>query len=236
MDGVLALVGSGEFTPAMDAVDRTLLAATGRERPRVAIVPTASWPDGQDVFHRWAAQGEAHFGALGAEPTPVLLTGRDTADDPALVDALAGADLVYLSGGKPGHLLAALSGTPAGDALRSAHAAGAVVAGCSAGAMVLGGRQLRVGGRGSLQLPVGWDDALGLVPGVVVVPHYDAIAEALIVPIVLAAPAGTTVVGIDEDTAAVGRDGVWQVRGRGRVTVWHGRRRERHRDGGIVSF
>jgi cyanophycinase len=236
VDGVLALVGSGEFTPAMDAVDRALLAATGRERPRVAIVPTASWPDGEPVFRRWAAQGEAHFGALGAVPIPVLLTGRDTADDPALVDAIAGADLVYLSGGKPEHLLDALDGTPAGDALRSAHAAGAVVAGCSAGAMVLGGRQLHVGGRGFLRPPIGWDDALGLIPGIVVVPHYDAIAETLIVPVVLAAPTGTVVVGIDEDTAAVGRDGVWQVHGRGRVTVWHGHRRERHRAGGIVSF
>ena len=236
MNGVLALVGSGEFTPAMDAVDHALLVATGRERPRVAIVPTASWPDGEPVFRRWAAQGEAHFSALGAEPIPVLVTGRDTADDPVLVDAIAGADLVYLSGGKPGHLLEALDGTPAGDALRSAHASGAVVAGCSAGRRGPWRRQLRLGGRGFLRPPIGWDDALGLVPGIVVVPHYDAIAETLVVPVVLAAPAGTTVVGIDEDTAAVGRDGVWQVHGRGRVTVWHGRKRERHRAGGVVSF
>ena len=37
--------------------------------------------------------------------------------------------------------------------------------------------------------------------------------------------------GLDEGTAAVGRDGGWQVRGRGRVTVWRGRHRERFRDG-----
>ena len=57
MDGVVALVGSGEFTDAMREVDLDLLAATGRERPRVAIVPTASWPDGAVVFERWAADG-----------------------------------------------------------------------------------------------------------------------------------------------------------------------------------
>ena len=54
MDGLIALVGSGEFTPAMAEVDRELLAATGRDRPRVAIVPAASWPDGEAVFMRWA--------------------------------------------------------------------------------------------------------------------------------------------------------------------------------------
>ena len=34
--------------------DRGLLAATGRARPRVVILPTASWPDGEDAFERWA--------------------------------------------------------------------------------------------------------------------------------------------------------------------------------------
>jgi len=42
----------------MVEVDRALLAATGRERPRVAIVPAASWPDGEAVFMRWARMGE----------------------------------------------------------------------------------------------------------------------------------------------------------------------------------
>ena len=45
--------------------------------PRVAILPTASYPDGEDVFHRWAAMGVAHFGQLGAEVEPVLVRDRD---------------------------------------------------------------------------------------------------------------------------------------------------------------
>ena len=50
MPGPVALVGAGEFLPAMAAVDAELLAASGRSRPRVAILPTASWPDGEAVF------------------------------------------------------------------------------------------------------------------------------------------------------------------------------------------
>jgi cyanophycinase len=236
MTGVIALVGSGEFTAAMAEVDRGLLAATGRERPRVAILPAASWPDGEVVFMRWAAQGEAHFAALGADPVPVLVRDRASADDAAAAEAIAAADLIYFSGGKPGHLLEVLSGTAAGAALREAHARGAVVAGCSAGAMVMGGYQVRVGGRRFFQLPVSWQDGLGLVPGVIVVPHYDAFPEALVAPLALAAPDGALVVGIDEETALVGRDGQWQVQGRGRVTVWRGRRRERHLAGSAVSL
>jgi len=44
------------------------------------------------------------------------------------------------------------------------------------------------------------------------------------------------VLGIDEDTAAIGRDGSWQVRGTGRVTVWRGRLRERHPAGDIFRI
>ena len=236
MSGVIALVGSGEFTPAMAEVDRGLLAATGRERPTVAIVPAASWPDGEVVFMRWAAQGEAHFAALGAVPVPVLIRDRVSADDPVHVDLIASADLIYLSGGKPGHLLDAFRDTAAGAALREAHARGAVIAGCSAGAMVLGEYQFQVGGRRFLQMPVGWQAGLGLVPGLIIVPHYDAIPETMIAPLALAAPKGAVVVGIDEETALVGGAGGWQVQGRGRVTVWRGSRRERHRAGAAVSF
>lgn len=230
MPGLIVLVGSGEFTPAMQAIDRDLLRAAGRARPRVAVVPTASWPDGDETFRRWIDEGIAHFGALGAEVEGVELRTRSDALDGACAQAIGEADLVYLSGGKPDHLLDVLEGTPACDAIRAVLGRGGVVAGCSAGAMVLASRQARVRGRG-LRFPLGWRPALGLVPESVVLPHYDALPEVLAAAAVLVAPRGTAVLGIDEETALVGRDGSWQVRGRGRVTVWHGARRQRHREG-----
>jgi cyanophycinase len=236
VNGVIALVGSGEFTPAMDDVDRELLASTGRDRPRVAIVPAASWPDGEAVFRGWAERGDAHFSAMGAEVVPVLMTDRKSADDASAAASIASADLVYFSGGKPGHLLAMLRDSAAGAALREAYARGAVIAGCSAGAMVLGGYQPQIGGRGFLRPPFGWQEGLGLAPGLVIIPHYDAIPETLVAPLTLTAPKGALVVGIDENTALVGRDGTWKVQGAGRVTVWRGRRRERHTSGATVSI
>ena len=88
MPGPVALVGAGEFLPAMAAFDAEMLASTGRARPRVAILPTASMPDGRDVFERWAAMGVAHFAELGAEVEPrhvaeafvaLAMAGRTTA-------------------------------------------------------------------------------------------------------------------------------------------------------------
>jgi cyanophycinase len=228
--GSVALVGAGEFLPAMADFDLGLLAATGRPRPRVAILPTASWPDGEATFSRWAEMGVQHFAALGAEVEPVLVRDRADADDAAHVQAIGEADVIYLSGGQPGHLVTALDGSRVGRALWDANRAGAIVAGCSAGAMALADRQFEFRRR-RLPWPLRWRRGLALVPGVAVIPHYDAWPEPLCALMALQGPRGSVIVGIDEDTAMVGHGGAWQVHGRGRVTLWRGRHRERFRAG-----
>ena len=235
MPGPVALVGSGEFLPAMAAFDAGLLAATGRSRPRVAILPTASWPDGPDTFERWLELGAEHFRGLGAEVEPLPVRDRVDANDDAHVQAVGEADLVYLSGGKPGHLSATLGGSRLEMAIVEAHARGAVLAGCSAGAMVLAERHFEFRRR-KLFWPARWCDGLGLVPRISVVPHYDAWPEPLSALLVLQAPRGCAVLGIDEETALVGRDGSWQVHGRSRVTLWRGRQRERFRAGDVFRL
>jgi cyanophycinase len=233
--GPIALVGSGEFLPAMAEIDAGLLAATGRRRPRVAILPTAAWPDGEDVFRRWAAMGAEHFTALGAEVEPVLVRDRFDADDAAHAQAIGEADLIYLSGGKPGHLTSTVVGSPVGSALLAAHARGATLVGCSAGAMTLADRHWDTRRR-RLFWPLRWHEGLGLAPGASVIPHYDAFPEPMAALVVLQSPRDLTTLGIDEETALVGRDGSWQVQGRGRVTVWRGRHRTRYRRGEVFRL
>jgi cyanophycinase len=231
MAGPVALVGAGEFLPVMADLDRFLLAASGSSRPRVAVLPTASYPDGEEVFRRWAAMGVEHFRALGAEVEAVLVRDANDARDPTNAQAVGEADLVYFSGGKSEHLLRTLAGSPVWASALAAHARGAALVGCSAGAMVLAGRQIRF--RRRLPFRPGWDEALRIVPGVAVLPHYDRLPESLAAFVAIQAPRGIAVLGIDEDTALVGRDGVWQVHGRARVTVWRGRHRERLRAGDV---
>lgn len=231
MPGSVALVGAGEFLPVMADLDRRLLAAVGSSRPRVAILPTASYPDGEDVFLRWAAMGIEHFRSLGAEVEAVMVRDAADARDPANAQAVGEADLIYLSGGNPEHLLRVLAGSPVWASALQAHARGATLAGCSAGAMVLAGRQVRL--RRRLLFRPTWDEALRIVPGIAVLPHYDRFPEPLAALMALQAPRGIAVLGIDEDTALVGRDGTWQVEGRARVTVWRGRHRERLRTGDL---
>jgi cyanophycinase len=215
--GALALVGAGEFLPSMRTVDRELLLHSGGDR--VVILPTASAPDGPNVFERWASMGVEHFQALGAHAVAVRAVTREDCLSPRTAALIRDADLVYFSGGKPDYLYRTLEGTPTWQAVLEIHARGGVVAGCSAGAMILGAfipafRFRQLPGRAAL-----WGPAFGLVPDAVVIPHFNEIPRALLRAWIALRAKHTRVVGIDRDTALVGRPGAWEVRGAGAVTI-----------------
>ena len=216
--GALVLAGSGEFLPIMRAVDEEVLRHTPGSPPRVAIVPTASGQEGP-VPHDWIARGVAHFAALGCEAYGVPILGRADADDPAHVAALAGADFVYLSGGSPAWLVDALRDTAAWRAILDVWARGGTIAGSSAGAMALCGTTPIPRFRDTSRPPE-WRPALGLAPGLAVLPHYDRFGGARSGPLLAIAPPDLTILGIDEDTVVMAVDGTATVLGRATVTVW----------------
>jgi cyanophycinase-like exopeptidase len=219
--GPIALVGSGEFLSGMVEVDAYLLGLLARERPRVAIVPTAAAEEGPASVDRWAQLGIVHFQGLGAEPVPVLIGDRDEANDPDRARALADSDLIYFSGGDPAYLVQTLADTAAMTAIKGVHAAGAALAGCSAGAMALAGSTLHW--RASRTGPASWLPGWGIVPALGVLPHFDRMLRnrsEWVDTLVAAAPAGVTVVGIEEHTALLGVDDEWRVFGAGGVHVY----------------
>ncbi len=228
-EGMLALVGSGEYTPAMDNVDRLLL---DRLRPgaRVVLLPTAS---GQEpgMPERWNAQGVAHFEALGAMVTPLLIVQREDAFAPANIEQLASADFFYFSGGDPQYVVETWRDTPAWRALVHQWQQGAVLAGCSAGAMMLGPFTIRIRTIVAGQAPQ-WAPALALLPYLTVIPHFDRLRSfttaAQLRSMLSTRPDGVTVVGVDEDTALLQVDDRWQVQGRQGVTVFSGEGEQVH--------
>ncbi len=221
--GIVALVGAGEFLPTMQPVDAYIIAQM-RETPRVAIVPTASAPDGEGVPQRWAKMGVEHFGKLGAEAEAVMLLTREDADRPEIVEQLANANFVYFSGGKPRYLLETLEGSAAWQAIQHLYQQGGVVAGCSAGAMALGGALF--------DFPQVWRTlpALGLVPGIAIIPHFDEIPKAFSTTIA-STRRQVTVVGVEGGTALVGVGERWIVQGKGGVTVFAEKHKHRYTAG-----
>jgi len=211
--GPIALVGSGEFLPQMNEVDRHLLA--GRN-PRVAILATAAGLEGPETVSRWLAMGRNHFTRLGAEPVPLPVMDADDAAEDDYAAQLAGVGLVYLSGGNPAYLAASLRDSAVWRAIITAWQAGAALAGCSAGAMALSAEAPSVRDRAD-------EAGLGPVAHLAVIPHFDRIAnwDGTFVARRASRPRpGITLIGIDEDTALVGGPTHWTVMGRGTVTVF----------------
>ncbi len=193
----------------MEPVERALIAG----RPaRFVQLATAAAPEGPASLARWHALGAEAAGRLGVEQVVVPVADRADADDPVNASLVAGAGLVYLSGGNPGHLVRTLRGTLVWTAIVTAWREGAALAGCSAGAMALSGSVAPVRRRAATA-----ERGLGVVPGVEVLPHFDRFSAwqpDLPDRRVAAAPPGVRVVGIDEDTALVG--------GLGDTTAWSG--------------
>ncbi|MDE3087447.1 MAG: Type 1 glutamine amidotransferase-like domain-containing protein [Acidobacteriota bacterium] len=210
MDGVgtLALVGGDEWRPGCD-FDAELLAASGGAE--VVVLPTAA---AYEHPEKAVDTATAWFAALGAGVRGLMVLGRADAEDPANAEVVRTARFVYLGGGSPMHLRSVLKASLVWAALLEAWRGGAVVAGSSAGAMVL--TDPMVDPRGGA-LTVG----LGLVEQMAVIPHFgQENAEKVHRSIALAAP-GIAVVGIPERTALVRRpDGSWDQRGQGEVEVF----------------
>jgi cyanophycinase len=220
--GQLILVGSGEFTPAMDDLDREILAGIPKSRARVAIVPTASGLE--DTPETWAELGKTHFAALGAETVPVMVLRRDDAWERRWSDALANVDWVYFSGGRPQHAISVLAGTPFWDEVVRRHRSGAVLAGASAGAMMFGQKSYTPDDFDAAGFPqrVSVRDGLGVLGGHFVIPHFDLLARfprERVQAWIAAWPEGFRGIGIDEDTAVVEGAHGWTVRGRGRAVT-----------------
>ena len=59
MNGQIALLGSGEYLPVMDDVDRYLLENCGADgrKPRVVCLPTAAGREGDASVTRWSKMG-----------------------------------------------------------------------------------------------------------------------------------------------------------------------------------
>jgi cyanophycinase len=222
--GPVALVGSGEFLAVTEAVDAALL--EGRPR-RAVVLPTAAAREGDARMSYWLDLGRTHYEAMGVEPVLLDVRTREDADDPATAARLEGVGLVYLSGGDPHHLSETLAGTALWGAIVAAWKEGAALAGCSAGAMALTSGapdNLRPTGAASRRAPQhpGVANGLGLVGGLTVIPHFDQMERwrpGALEWFASWQPPGTTLLGIEENTALVGDGERWQVQGVGAAWV-----------------
>ena len=222
--GYILLEGGAEFGGDMALPDRRALELAGGLDARISIIPTAAAPDNN---HQRAGQnGVTWFQSLGATDVTVLpLVDKASADDSEVAAALDQSQIIYMLGGFTHYLAQTLIKSAAWQAMRNAHNAGAIIAGSSAGAMVLCDYYYHPAADEVVK-------GLGLIDGACVMPHFNTFGKSWVKRLAQLLPE-TVLIGIDEETGMLndGPDGMWQVYGKGDVTLYRGQENQRFTSG-----
>ncbi|GAB3622070.1 cyanophycinase [Mariniluteicoccus endophyticus] len=218
--GAVYAIGGAEAKLRRRTVLRSFLTSAGGKKARIVVIPTAS-----SLGHEVVEVYQAVFTQIGAaEVDWVRPESREEAADPALVAKIENATGVFMTGGNQVKLSSIITGTAVGDAIVAAHRRGATVGGTSAGASIVADHMIAFGAAGATpkqrmsHLSVG----LGLVRDVVVDQHFQQRNRYGRLLALVAQSPSLLGIGVDEDTAAVFRDGIMSVVGRGSVTVIDG--------------
>jgi cyanophycinase len=216
MQGYLLLEGGAEFGGQMAIPDRRAIELAGGSDALISIIPTAAAPDNN--HQRAGRNGVNWFQSLGATQVQLLpLIDKASANDPAIAASISQSRLIYMLGGFTSYLGQTLAGSASYQAMLAAYEAGAVIAGSSAGAMVMcqyytdhsSGRIV---------------EGLNFLPNTCVLPHHNTFGKGWAQRLTTLLPSAV-LLGIDEHTGMLDDgDGpgktAWRVYGQGAVTLY----------------
>jgi cyanophycinase len=226
--GYLLLEGGAEFDGRMREPDLKAIELAGGFDAPIRIIPTAAAPDNN--HQRAGTNGVRWFKSLGiTDILSVPLIDKLSANDENIAGSLRSAKLIYMLGGFTGYLAETLAGSAAWDAVLQAYRAGAVIAGSSAGAMVMCEFYYDVN-RGQVV------SGLNLLPNSLVLPHHDTFGKSWASRLLEISQ--LALIGIDEQTGMIddGNSKTWSVLGRGAVTLYSNGQLEVYQAGSSFSF
>ena len=213
--GHLVLIGGGDRPPE---IMRLFVALAGGPDAPIVLIPTAA--EDPTAGAERAAEFRNEWGCR--DVTVLDVRGCADASRPDYLAAAERARGVYFLGGDQTRIVNALDGSPLLAAIATAHAAGAVLAGTSAGTACMSAQMLT--GEGNFDVieadNVELWPGLGFFRGVIVDQHFVARRrQNRLLSVVLEHP-DRVGVGVDEATAVwVRPDDTFEVVGRGTVTV-----------------
>ena len=216
MEGYILLEGGAEFGGLMSEPDHRAIELAGGPDAPISIIPTAAAPDNN--HRRAGTNGVTWFKSLGASNVESLpLIDKASSNDPAIANKIRQSRLIYMLGGFTGYLGETLKNSASWQAMLEAYTNEAIIAGSSAGAMVLC-QYYYDPGRSQVV------EGLGLVPNTCVLPHHNTFGEGWAKLMTINLP-NAILLGIDERTGMLddgegGRKIGWQVYGQGAVTLY----------------
>ena len=219
--GALVLIG-GACTPEGDALGSFIrLSDAGHGALVVGLTTASSNPA------RAAAAWRRDFHSVGVHNADFpVVQSRDTANDESIAERVRDAAGIFLGGGDQVHLIATLSGTLVGEAIRDAFLRGAVVCGTSAGAAALtettlAGGEIDEDGN-EVEMYIG--PGLGLLCFKALIDTHFAQRRRLHrLFVAIAGYPQLLGLGIDEDTGLIVHGSLGEVVGKGGVTFVDGR-------------
>lgn len=212
------IIGGAEDKVHGRQILQTFFQRSGGADARIAIVPSAS-REPAIIGKRY----ETIFGEMGAKTIEVVdIQDRAHGEDINWVNYVETCTGVFLTGGDQLRLCGLLADTTVMETVRKRAQLGEVtLAGTSAGAAVMGVQMIAGGGSGEspnralVDMTVG----LGIVPEVIVDQHFHNRNRMARLMSAIASHPDRLGIGIDEDTCTLFEDGVFQVIGKGTVTV-----------------
>jgi len=217
----LLLEGGAEFGGQMREPDSRAIELAGGLDALIRIIPTAAAPDNN--HQRAGNNGIRWFQSLGAKDvSTVSLLSKIRAEDKNIAQALRDAKLIYLLGGYTHYLGQTLKDSLAWDGAMDAYRNGAVIAGSSAGAMVMC-ESYYDPSSGRVH------PGLNLVPNSLVLPHHNTFGKNWAPKLTKKMP-DVTLIGIDERTGMLndGENNMWNIYGAGNITLY--------RNGAVETF
>lgn len=155
---MIAVTGSGEYLSGISYADAKLLSKL-TTKANVLSFPTAAGKENTSRIDYWCDLATEHFTKLGVEHQNIRALKRNDFFDEDLINKVKNANFIYFSGGNPSYLYETIKETPFYSEILDTHHNGGVVAGCSAGAMIMGEKMIKGYG-------------FNLINNVIVIPHY----------------------------------------------------------------
>jgi cyanophycinase len=226
--GYLLLEGGAEFGGRMSEPDLRAIELAGGSDAPICIIPTASAPDNN--HKRAGNNGIRWFKSLGAKNVfTVDVIDSVTSNDDSLAASIRNSRLIYLLGGFPRHLGETLANSACWQAALDAYKAGAVIAGSSAGAMVLCEHYYDPYEKKLLR-------GLNLIRNACVLPHHNNFGRTWSQQLKQLLPKAI-LIGLDEQTGIINdQNGEWQVYGAGDVTLYQDEKIRGYARGETFSF
>ncbi|MCC7449915.1 MAG: Type 1 glutamine amidotransferase-like domain-containing protein [Anaerolineae bacterium] len=218
MPGAVVLNGGSEFTAESNALNQALVALVPRRPAQVVVVPM-----GADNPRKAAQQGLRYFRMFGIQAESILFPDAAAANVATLSAAMESADVIYLTDGNPLGAVQILADTEAFAKLRRAWERGAIIAASGAGAMALCDLYWDSGV---------WEQGLGLIKGIVVIPHYELVAGRFSGDqLRQGLPSAYAILGLDDATGVIITEQQARIYGPEEVTVYHSDQEQLYNDG-----